>query len=54
LAGQLTREALYAILSWANDADVPLILETPGRDVSQRLQDIAVVSGFQQLVKVDA
>ncbi|MCY0879813.1 MAG: deoxyribonuclease IV [Firmicutes bacterium] len=43
LSGPMTREALAALVRWADAAQVPLVLETPGRDVTQRQQDIAAV-----------
>lgn len=43
LAGSLGTEALRGILQWADASQCPLVLETPGRDVDQRVEDIAII-----------
>lgn len=43
LTGCLGREALRALVRWAERSACPLVLETPGRDIHQRHEDIAVI-----------
>lgn len=43
LEGHLGQAALRAILMWADQTECPLILETPGRDVDQRQEDLAII-----------
>ncbi len=48
LSGCLGREALWALVRWAERSACPLVLETPGRDIQQRQQDIAVIQEVSQ------
>jgi len=43
LTGPLGREALKALLRWAEMLDIGVILETPGRDISSRQADLTLV-----------
>lgn len=43
LKGQMGELALKRILAWAETSNCPLILETPGRDVLEREEDIRTI-----------
>ncbi|MCL5116522.1 MAG: deoxyribonuclease IV [Firmicutes bacterium] len=48
LTGALGLPALKRLVAWADQTDCPLVLETPGRDVAQRQDDILVIRELHQ------